>query len=99
MSDDLKTSLNQAHLELLKKEQPVTNQLNELNAQLQTLTTGKTVDYKKVDKLIDERASLQLELARLRTNHRQEVRNQLSDEDKIWFDNRPMKNRGNQRPN
>lgn len=98
MSDELRTSLNEARMELLTKEQSVTNKLNELDAQIQTLTTGKNIDYKVVDKLIDERASLQLELTRLRNNHRQKVRNSLSDEDKVWFDNRPMKNRGNHRP-
>ncbi len=98
MSDELREKLDASRLELVKQEQPVTNKLNELNAQMRTLTTGKSIDLKKVDKLIDEKSALQLELARLHANHRQEVRSQLSDEEKIWFDNRPMNRKGSRRP-
>ncbi|WP_430815016.1 hypothetical protein [Carboxylicivirga sp. RSCT41] len=90
LSDELKEELKTARLELLKQEQPLSNQLNELRAQYRTITYGRTIDLKKVDKNIDQQAAIQLELAKLKSKHKLDIRSQLSDEEKIWFDKRQM---------
>lgn len=93
LSDEMQQTIKQAHIDLLKQQQPLTNQLNELDAQLKTMTSGKSVDLKKVDQLIDKQAALRLDIAKLRSSKMQAIRSQMSDEEKIWFDRHHM-NRG-----
>lgn len=86
LSDALKEQFKTAHIELMKEQQPLNNQLNELKAQLKTLTSGKAIDLKKVDKNIDQQAELKLKIAKLKNAHQQELRSELSDEQKLIFD-------------
>jgi len=88
LSDTQKEFMEQSRLKLLKKEQTLENKLNELNAQLKTQTTGKDINLKQVDKTIAEQSNIKLELAQLRAEHRMEVRNQLTAEQKMAFDSR-----------
>lgn len=88
MTEDLRASFKTAHIEMMKKMQPYENQLNELSAQLKTGCTGKDIDLKKVDKLIDEQANVRLEMAKIKTNFKLDLRSQLTDEQKVMFDSR-----------
>ncbi len=95
MNEEMQQTMQQAHLDLMKAQQPLSNQLNELNAQFKTLTTGKNVDLKKVDQLIDKQSAVRLEMARLRSSKSLNIRSQLNDEQKLWFDNHHMRGKGN----
>nr|WP_321451870.1 periplasmic heavy metal sensor [uncultured Carboxylicivirga sp.] len=94
LNDEQKAFMESSRLELLKKEQGLKNQLNELDAQLKTQTTGKNIDLKKVDKTITEQGKIRLQLAQIKADHRIEVRNQLTDEQKMAFDTRGFGHRG-----
>ncbi|MCG8582069.1 MAG: hypothetical protein MI866_19240 [Bacteroidales bacterium] len=90
LSEELQEQLKTARLDLMKQQQPLNNQLNELKAQYKSITYGKEIDLKKVDKNLDEQASLQLKLAKMRSKHKLAIRSKLSDEEKIWFDRQQM---------
>ncbi|MCU4177380.1 hypothetical protein [Carboxylicivirga sp. N1Y90] len=96
-TDDQITIMQTSRLELMKKEQPLLNELNELRAALKTQTSGRDIDYKKVDKLIDEQADLQLKMAMLKMDHQLEIRQQLSDEQRLMWDMRRIKGKGHRR--
>ncbi len=88
MSDDQRKALKTEHLEMLKQQQPYKNKLNELRAELKTVCTGKNIDLDKADKLIEEQANTRLEMAKIRTNFKLQMRNNLTDEQKVLWDNR-----------
>lgn len=89
-SDELKDQFKAARLELMQQQQPLNNQLNELKAQYKTITYGKSIDLKKADENLDEQGVIQLKIAKLHSQHKMEIRSQLSDEEKIWFDKKFM---------
>ncbi|MBS2100073.1 Spy/CpxP family protein refolding chaperone [Carboxylicivirga linearis] len=94
LTDAQKEFMDQSRLQLLKKEQTLKNKLNELNAQLKTQTTGKNINLKQVDKTITEQSEIKLQLAKLRAEHKMEVRNQMTDEQKMAFDSRGFGRKG-----
>ncbi|MCU4164905.1 Spy/CpxP family protein refolding chaperone [Carboxylicivirga caseinilyticus] len=94
LTDAQKEFMDKSRLQMLEKEQGLKNKLNELDAQLKTKTTGKNIDLKQVDKLINEQSEIRLQMAQLKADHRMEVRSQLTDEQKIAFDSRPIGGRG-----
>ncbi|MBK3519292.1 hypothetical protein [Carboxylicivirga marina] len=99
ISDELRAELKASHTELMKQQQPLNNQLNELKAQFKTLTYGKTIDLKQVDKNIDKQAAIKLEIEKLKSNQKLQLRSKLSDEQKIWFDKHQMRRKNKHRMN
>lgn len=93
MPEELQATMKQSHLNIMKEQQPLNNELNELRAQLQTLSTGKTYDVKKLDRLIDRQSEIKLQIAKLHADKMLEIRSQLNDEQKLWFDNHHQKRR------
>jgi Spy/CpxP family protein refolding chaperone len=93
MSDELKEQMKASHLAMKKSMQPLENKLAELNAQLKSQTTGKNIDLKKIDNIIDQKASVRLEMAQIKSDMMLDMRGQLTDEQKIWFDSRHRKHR------
>lgn len=93
LTDVQKEFVQQARIEKIQKEQSLKNKLNELNAQIRTATTGKNIDLNKVDKLISQKAELNLQMAQLRADHRVEVRGQLTEEQKAAWGNKPYRGR------
>ncbi|MEX2602918.1 MAG: Spy/CpxP family protein refolding chaperone, partial [Gracilimonas sp.] len=69
-----------------KEMLPLRNQLQEKNARLQTLTTSANYDEKAVNALVKEIGDLQNQILAKRVAHRQEMRNLLTDEQRITFD-------------
>ncbi|MCU4157626.1 hypothetical protein J1N10_16740 [Carboxylicivirga sp. A043] len=90
LSDELQQELQTARLELMTQQQPLNNQLNELRAQYRTLTSGKSVDMKKVDKNLEQQANIKLQIAKNQSKHKLAVRSKLTDEQKVWFDQKQM---------
>ncbi|GEM_PF-7133089 len=94
VDDELKQMIKDSHMAYQKEAQPLENKLNELNAQLKTATTGKNIDLKKADKLVDEQSQIRLELAKLKAQSKASVYAQLSDEQKVMFGRHPKMGRG-----
>ncbi|UII29342.1 Spy/CpxP family protein refolding chaperone [Fulvivirga maritima] len=90
LTDEQKDKMKEMRLSFYKETLPLKNELNEKKAQLRTLTTVESPDMKKVNKLIENMGDIEVELKKARVAHHQEVRSQLTEEQRIFFDSRPM---------
>jgi len=79
----------------MKKALPVLNQINEQKAKLRTLTTGDKIDTKGANKVLAKIEDLRSELAKQMVRTRLEIRNVLTDEQKVMFDARRGMMQGN----
>lgn len=77
-------ALRTAHL---KEMQAYRNQLDEKRAHLQTLRTADKADMNAIDKTIDEMGAIRTKMMKDREQHFQDVRNLLTDDQKVYFDN------------
>lgn len=94
LTQEQRVRIQEIHLKTRERMTPIDNQLREKRARLQTLSTGDTIDRNAAKKLIGEMADLQAERMSIRWETRQEVRAQLTDEQKIRFDSRGMGREG-----
>ena len=88
LTEDQKGKMEKLHLNMMKEALPVRNQLNENRAKYKTLSTGDNVDLKAINMLIDENAKLQADLKKKAAANHQEVRELLTDDQRIVFDSR-----------
>lgn len=70
---------------------PLRNELNELKARQQTLETDKNADMGKINTNIDKQSEVKTAMTKEQAKFRQDIRNILTDEQRIWFDSRPCK--------
>lgn len=70
-------------------------QLAEKKAHENTLMTAKTVDLKAVNKVIDEISNIKAKMQKSNAKHHNDVRNLLTDEQKVFFDNHYIHMKGN----
>lgn len=80
--------LRTAHL---KEMQDFRNQVGENRARHRTLMTAAKADQKAIDANIDEYTKLRNQMMKKQAAHRQQIRNLLTDDQKVFFDNRGMK--------
>ena len=66
---------------------PLRNELNEFNARQHTLITTEKPDMAAINKNLEKIGDVKTEMAKLQAKHRLEMRAQLSDEQKLKFDN------------
>jgi len=76
----------------MKEVLPLRNQVREKKAHLQTISTGEKVDMDQVNKTIEEIGELKLVIAKKRASHRQQIRNILTEDQRVIFDSFRMKN-------
>ncbi len=81
----------------LKEMNTFRNQMNELRAKKQTLQTNDNADLKEINSVIDQMTEVHNKMMKTSAQHRQEVRSQLTDEQKVYFDSRPMRGNRNGR--
>lgn len=86
LSDEQKEQIKEIKLSGQKEALPIKNLLGEKKAKLRTLTTSETYNQKSVNSTIDEISGLEASLMKLRENHRQQVREVLTEEQRIVFD-------------
>jgi Spy/CpxP family protein refolding chaperone len=75
----------------MKKALPLRNQINEQKAKLRTLTTGDKIDTKSAQKVLAKIEGLKTELAKQMVRNRLDIRNVLTEEQRIMFDARSSK--------
>jgi len=80
--------LRTAHLKVM---QDFRNQVGENRARYRTLMTAAKADQKAIDANIDEYTKLRNQMMKKQAAHRQQIRNLLTDDQKVFFDNRGMK--------
>ncbi len=94
LTEEQKEQIKALRLDMMKKALPIRNTIGEKRARLRTLQTQASVNMKEVNALIDEIAGLKARIAKMRAAKRQQIRNLLTDEQRIVFDSRPMHPRG-----
>lgn len=85
-------ALRVVHLKEITKHR---NEMNVLRAKKQVLMTSDNADMKAINTVIDQMSSLRNKQMKAAAKHQQDVRNLLTDEQKIYFDSRPMNRHGN----
>jgi Spy/CpxP family protein refolding chaperone len=77
----------------MKEMLPLRNQVQEKRAHLQTVSSGENVDMDEVNNAIEDISKLKMEMAKKRAAHRQQIRNVLTEDQRVFFDSKPMKKR------
>ena len=86
LTDQQKKDIEKIGLDMKKQSLPITNELREKRAHLNTLKTTEPIDQKAIDKEIETIGKLRTDLAKLKEATRMKIRNILTDEQKIIFD-------------
>lgn len=94
LTDEQNDQIKELKTSHMKEVLPIRNQIDEKQAQLNTLSTAEKVDMAKINKTIEEIGELKVTIAKKRAAHRQQIRNLLTEDQRIVFDTMPM-NRGN----
>lgn len=90
VQSDKISEIRTAHM---KVSNDLRNQLREKKAHLQTLQSTDNANQKDIDGTIDAITGLQNKLMKNRMAMRLEVRKQLTDEQKVYFDSHMMKHK------
>lgn len=91
LTEEQRSQINDMHVENQQEMLPLRNELREKRARLRTLQTSSNYDADEVNALLEEIGDLRTDMSIKRNEHRQEVRNQLTDEQRVQFDNRPYR--------
>ncbi|MDR9417969.1 Spy/CpxP family protein refolding chaperone [Gracilimonas sp.] len=95
LTEEQREQIKEIHLKGQKEMLPLRNQIREHRAKLQTLTTGDNYDENSVSELVNEMSELHAKMMLKRISHRQEIRELLTDEQRIKFDTFHMRNKAN----
>ncbi len=85
------TELRTSHL---KEMQEFRNKVDENRVQYRSLVTGDPANRNAINDKIDEFTELKNQMLKKQTNHRQEIRNLLTEEQRVYFDSRRTDRRG-----
>lgn len=94
LSEEQQTKIDALRTKHLKEVNEIRAQLKIKNAELDALETNAAPSLKTINVKIDEIAVLKTQLQKSRAAHHQEIRAELSDEQKVKFDAH-RSNRGN----
>jgi Spy/CpxP family protein refolding chaperone len=97
LTEEQQNKIETYRLAHLKEMTAHRNQMNELRAKRQTLMTSDNSDMKEINAVIDQMTGVHNKMMKTSAKHRQDVRSQLTDEQKVYFDSRPMSGRGHGR--
>lgn len=86
LSEEQMNGIKASRLELMKKNQPIENEIGELQARLKTLQSAPKADMNAINKVIDQISDKKAQLAKNMAAHEQEVRKLLNDEQRLFFD-------------
>lgn len=97
LTEEQQSKIETYRLSHLKEMNTHSNQMNELRAKRQTLITSDNSDMKEINAIIDQMTGVHNKMLKTSAKHRQDVRSQLTDEQKVYFDSRPMRGQRNGR--
>ena len=69
-----------------KESLPLKNELREKRARLKTLSTAENANMNDINRVIDEIGDLQTKMMKIRAAHHQDVRAELNEEQRLFFD-------------
>ncbi|MBO6587303.1 MAG: Spy/CpxP family protein refolding chaperone [Gracilimonas sp.] len=87
LSDEQKEQIQGIHLNGQKEMLPLKTQLQEAHAKLRTLTVANEYDETEVQEVISEISDLNKTMLTNRVEHRQQIRELLTDDQRVKFDN------------
>ena len=93
LTEDQITQMKELHTAHLKDILPLNNDLRINNAKLQALQTEDEPDLKEINGLIEKNGNLRTELLKKKVAHKMEIRSLLTDDQKVFFDNRMQRMR------
>lgn len=88
LTEEQREAMKEIRLEAAKKVKPLRNELRELHARQQTLTTADNADLKAINKNIDKMAEVRAEVAKIMAAQHQGFRSLLTEEQLLHFDSR-----------
>ena len=97
LTEDQQNKIDALQVAHLKEMTAFRNQMNELRAKKHTLMTSDNADLKEINSVIDQMTALHGKMMKASAKHQQDVRSLLTDDQKVFFDSRPMRGHGNGR--
>lgn len=91
-TEEQQETMKQLRFETAKKVKPLKNELRELEAHQQTITTADKTDLNAINKNIEKMSEAKTEIAKIMAAQHQQVRSLLTEEQRIKFDNMKEKN-------
>ncbi len=91
LTREQKEQIKNLHAAYLKDIQPLKNELEINMENLDTLLTEDQPDLNEINKLIDENGSIMTELRKKQVAQNLEIRNLLTDKQKVFFDNTTLR--------
>lgn len=86
LNEEQRKQIEEIRLSGQKEMLPLRNLLREKNARLRTLTTSDNYDENAVDQIVDEISEIRADMLSMRITHRQQIREILTEEQRIKFD-------------
>ena len=86
LTDVQKESFKKSMLAVHKQLQPLHNELGEMEAHQKSLVTAEKPDFNAINKNIEKIGELRVQMAKIETKARVELRAQLTDEQRLKFD-------------
>jgi Spy/CpxP family protein refolding chaperone len=99
LTEDQDSKIDALRLEQMKERTAFRNQKNELMAKKQTLMASDNADMKEINAVIDQMTNVHSKMMKASAKHHQDVRNLLTDEQKVIFDSKPMRGHKNGKGN
>src|SRR6056297_4090480 len=94
LTADQETQIEALRVDHWKEMNNYRNQMNEFRARKRTLNTTDKADIKEINSVIDRMTEVHNKMMKASAKHRQDVRKQLTDEQKVYFDSRPARGKG-----
>ena len=86
-TEEQQEAIKNIRLETAKKLKPLQNKLNEMEAHQKTLSTADKADMNAIYKNIEEIGEVKTEITKVQAKEHQDVRNLLTEEQLLSFDN------------
>ncbi len=91
LTEEQQEKIDELRLQCMKNNSSIKNKMMEKMARLKTLTTADDIDMKAINATIDEITGLKSQLMKNKVANKMDIRNLLTDKQKIMFDNQRMK--------
>lgn len=85
-TEEQQETIKNLRLETAQEVKPLKNELNELNARQQTLSTADKADLNAINKNIDKMSEIKADIQKIMAKQQQDVRAMLSKEQLLKFD-------------
>jgi Spy/CpxP family protein refolding chaperone len=95
LTEDQEIKIEALRVDHLKEMNDYRNQMNELRARKQTMMSSDNANMSEINSVIDQMTAVHGKMMKASAKHRQDVRNQLTDQQKVYFDASPRNGRGN----